>query len=495
MRARKGVLTVYLSLIMTLILSLVMVSLESARVCMIRSQSQIFTDLAGEMLFSAYTKPLTDRYGLFVLDVGAHSEKLACFEDFLKANVEEDRPFVLSGQVEEVRYEDLIRIDCNDFENLKDQIVRFEKTLMGKEALDLITGSLTGLRKEEKEKNQCLSDLSEAGKVKAEAKSQEDGDETADEKPEDPREGMGNLLKRSILSLVMEDRPVSDRSISGQSFSFYTEPEKPIQVITDFLDGLKLAGQLKKEGTLTDLLGGAAHMGDSLIVDQYLNEHFGCLTDTRDAPSALMYEREYLLYGRDNDKDNLSSALTELFQLRMLLNLAFLYSDPGKSGQAEVLADSICAASALPVLAPAVKLMLLICWASGEALVDVSALTKGEKVVLIKSSDTWSLSLSQLVTLAKGEIGLSGLHKDSRQGLDYDHYLSLLLLKAGDNKKMIRMTRLMEANIRLSEGYEDFAFADCITGADFRARIHIPAAFFAHPGQVTETVRSSYKYK
>lgn len=53
---------------------------------------------------------------------------------------------------------------------------------------------------------------------------------------------------------------------------------------------------------------------------------------------------------------------------------------------------------------------------------------------------------------------------ENKKGLLYEDYLRILLTFTGRKKKYERMENLMQANIRLAEGYENFNIRRCYYG-------------------------------
>lgn len=70
-----GSITVFLALILVLILSLVLVTCEQARVSALRSYAQLMLDAASESAAADYYRPLFDEYGLFALNMGYGKRK------------------------------------------------------------------------------------------------------------------------------------------------------------------------------------------------------------------------------------------------------------------------------------------------------------------------------------------------------------------------------------------------------------------------------------
>jgi len=89
---------------------------------------------------------------------------------------------------------------------------------------------------------------------------------------------------------------------------------------------------------------------------------------------------------------------------------------------------------------PLYAALIMTAWASGEALIDINRLKKGESVPLIKKSDDWRLSIEGLSS--KNE-------KENSEILDFDYkeYLRLLLYLTPQKIKLLRIQDLIEINM------------------------------------------------
>ena len=65
----------------------------------------------------------------------------------------------------------------------------------------------------------------------------------------------------------------------------------------------------------------------------------------------------------------------------------------------------------------AVAQALLLAWALGESVMDLRSLMKGGKVPLVKSTETWQLSLAGLMTLGTEDDHGEGVDAGRRSGL------------------------------------------------------------------------------
>ncbi len=177
----------------------------------------------------------------------------------------------------------------------------------------------------------------------------------------------------------------------------------------------------------------------------------------------------------------------------MPFNLLYLYADGGRDGELTRAVASL-ANAALPVAGELIRLLLILCWASAESVVDCYALLHGKKVPFLKDAGSWNLSIDQIGELAASGNSPGSFVRDGTRGLDYGKYLLVLLVACGEEKKLIRMTQLMEKNVRLEEGWEHFTIGSCVTGATFEGRAEIRGRFIAGMAMPSQTFQVSYGY-
>ena len=206
----------------------------------------------------------------------------------------------------------------------------------------------------------------------------------------------------------------------------------------------------------------------------YCKEHFqGYEYDSTmetDQNQILDYELEYLIHGLDTDQENLKGVVKELFLIREMANYGYLQTDTAKMAQAYGIATTLGAASGNPLVVETIKQGILIAWASAEALLDVRGLLAGKKIPMWKTSDTWTSDLSCI-----GQYKTSFVTaKESEMGLTYEQYLVGLLYTKSDKVISERALDLIEGNIRLQEGYEEFCVDHIMVEAQIQYTYEYP---------------------
>lgn len=509
---RRGVITVYLSLVFLIMLSLILVLLEAARVYTIGTMTERYADMAAEMVFASYVQPLAERYDLLVLDIGKNGENLNQFAEYLSMNLEDDqensRAFKLSAQIETAEGEKTASVRDENWESLKEQIERYEKYAMGSTGIDMLKELISQLQgtgvteKVEDYADELRSDGQAADKAAAEAEKTEENEENTgntDGEVQDPRPGIKRWLKSGLLNLVMGDRTISGKSIETENCSWHTE-ENPKQTLLDSFDGYgEVINALNDQNITDQIRQGLKEQEMQLMVDLYILEKFSRLcgnseSEEKNGETILNYETEYILSGHGTDRENLESAVAGIFTLRTLLNLAYLYTSQEKGAVLQSVVQGLSVLAAIPVVGQLIELLLMVCWAAAEAVVDCAALTDGKKVPLMKNDSSWNLTMEQLISIGEKGGHASDYVKDGSSGLDYGQYLLILMLLMPSETKMIRMTQLMECNTRLIEGYEQFAFSNCAVAAEFSGSVNIEEKFWKHPGQLKHGFHVEYSY-
>lgn len=262
----------------------------------------------------------------------------------------------------------------------------------------------------------------------------------------DPRKGFMKLLKEGSVSLVMGKRQVSNLPMN----IVYSKKDTTKQKIWNFMDRKAMEKQMDQlreplsEDSLTS----------ELPVILYATKYFHYLTDTS-KKEGTKYEVEYLIAGKDTEKENLGDVFWKMIAFRFLTNITCIYKDPAKQKEAVLLATSILGITGLPPVISVAKNLLLIALAYGESIIDVRNLSEGKKVPVIKTPSNWQLSFSNLSTL-------NCKRKPVNKGMKYEDYLFLLLIMQKDKRqKYFRMMDLMEQNIKSK--VMDFKLDQCIS--------------------------------
>lgn len=483
---KKGSITVYLLLFLTTLLLLLGAVLLSARYRGAKVMVKAAARQSMFDLFSRYEPVLFKEYDLLFMDAGFGTAE---FRPGLMLDCMEKNAGVLWGEnssatnlwglgdCQAVLHGYTLATD-QEGEAFYRQAIEAASYLLAEDAVHALQGQIN-LGSRQKKTGQTQGDVKEACDTYQEAvqKAQEGEYEKGAAKDEgstdpapalkaedNPIEVIKKLQKKGILGLVMpENSVVSDKKVKKSSLLSGRKTEK----------GIGLAGA-----------AGAHKTADHLLFDRYLAEHLSSFVDP-DEKAALAWQLEYVIGGKQNDKENLKKTVDALFLLREGSNLLYLKQDAGSMAKVRTMAASIAAALAVPVGEELIAGVLCVCWAYGESLEDVRALLAGEKVPLIKDRSSWRLSLSELSTVGKNR-GRKGSYGD--KGLTYREYLELLLGMKADRECLSRGMDMAEVGMRSKTGNENFSLDHCIYEMEAEIRATVSGA-----GMISAKEKRSYE--
>lgn len=282
---------------------------------------------------------------------------------------------------------------------------------------------------------------------------------------EDVKSAKSSLILRQILS--------GENAISGKS----TEKDDAVE-----RRNLHTGNFRNKDSS------GAA---DKPLIIQYLKKYTSNYRNNLQVPHALMYEQEYILFGKYSDKDNLEKMASRLVLLREGINFAYLMTDSAKQEEALFMATAIAAAAAIPAAVKAIQMGLLASWAYAESIMEVRTLFSGGKIAAVKTAENWTVSLTEAAAVL---FNTSVKAKEVSGGISYEDYLHAFLTLESKEKIGIRFANLLEKNFRMYAGYEQVK-ADCmITAMETNLCYHASQAFLTFV-MIGDLSKKGYKYE
>ena len=280
-------------------------------------------------------------------------------------------------------------------------------------------------------------------------------------------EQVGNMAGKGMLELVLPEGTV----VSGTDLRLSGTPS--VQRKTD-------GGGLKEkdrdgDSQSTGFLTGARTLIQRLIIGEYDIRFFKGFK--KEMQKGEFYELEYIIHGKEKDRDNLSGAAARLVAFREGLNLVHILSDAGKRQEARSLALTIVGGTGILPLVSVVAFFIMAVWALGEALLDVRCLLEGKRVPVFKNGTDWKLDLAGLL-----EMGRSGSLTDGEggngSGTDYKGYLRILIFGGYDTDLVYRMMDVMQ--IVTAEKQPGFTLANCVCTVDAEALVSGKHVFFSN---------------
>ena len=467
----KGQTTIFFSLIISALFLFTLIALEVGRIYMSRVKVGAVVHSTQSSIMADYNSELFERYHLLFMDPTYGTGSEAALEekitDYLESSLNGEKgkgSGIYQFQVEEVCLADKKGILDENMEQLKEQIVEYEKTAGVVHKAEDLAKRLYGKQ----------SDLEGAAK-ETEINGVEMGDAGTENKSEgnsdvevtDPRDTLKDALKFGMLSFLMP----GNSDVSKKEYDFKDAPsmqyEKQQEEEKDnsFQDIGFLKGFLKesaKEESYSGLEKQAAFI-------DYASSHFSNGIK-QDQTCVMKCELEYILKGKTNDYDNLQSVINEITWLRMPVNYAYLLTDTEKKSEALTLAAAICTATGTEALIEVVKYLLLGCWAYGETLCEMKTLLEGGQISYVKTKENWNTDLKNLAA------GNSAKKVDA--GLSYEDYLMILLAKKGEKKQDICYARMLDVmELNLKEEDLDFCMTNCVGAMTIQGKVSVNSLF------------------
>lgn len=262
------------------------------------------------------------------------------------------------------------------------------------------------------------------------------------------------IVEEGILGFIVEDpSALSEAAIQTENLPSVTSMNDP-----------------EDEGD------GISQEAGKIIYSEYLLSHFGNYLDPKEN-TGLQYELEYIISGKDTDKENLSSTATKIMLLREGCNFIYLLKDGEKRNEAYEMAMALVGFTGMPLLVTITQFLILGAWAMAESIVDVKNLLKGDEVSIIKSTSEWNLSLMGAKNLSSSTSS-SGENKPG--ALNYQQYLRMIILMENKTKLYFRTMDIIQVNI--CKNYNsDFRMADCISSAEINATYGAKPLFTIFP--------------
>lgn len=283
---------------------------------------------------------------------------------------------------------------------------------------------------------------------------------------------LSELLTTGILSLVgISKEEQSERSLSGEDLpSAGLQKENIFEELMACIDEVQTMFQ---SGGIGEVLKSAGNsILDGTALELYSMKYFHFYGE--ESPyTKLNYEREYLIFGNEEDKSNLLSMVLYLVAIRALFGMVMILKQPDRMAQLEALSLGVSGFTGIPVLAAVVKYSVLLLWSVEEALVEVSALLQGKRIAV---TGMGTVSFGEIFLMNKEAIKRKAQSLPEGMGAAYQDYLSLLSLTKGTKEKAYRAMDIIQENIRYR--YNDsFRIRNLVTEIAFCTKVELNPLF------------------
>lgn len=456
--AKQGSITVYLCLILAVILSLITVSFYS--VCFAAGRVALASGMEQGLysLFAGYDRELFDAYGLLFLDGGYGTGDLKlegmCNEVQEAASYVVDPQALLGICLEEGTIEGYVLATDNQGAAFRKQICTLMEKKLGAAGVQVLSEKMQdqfGVMEEQKEKKDRLDTKNaerdyekkkEIAKTENMQLREKEYKKQIEVPPdfENPIEVIQKIRKMGILGLVVSEvSNLSNYALSDESLINERELQQGMGLLPEAASGTK----------------------EKFLLLEYLSEMFPCYASTGQG-QGLKYQMEYVVGGKKSDMENLKSVVYQLLAVREASNLIYLCTDAVRCAEADEMAITISTMLLMPEAYSLVSFVLKICWAFGESILDIRELLEGGEIPLLKDDTSWQLSLNSLSKLL--EWGDEERH--SSEGMNYQQYLTMLLMVKKEETLARSLMTLIEHNMRLLGGNPRFCMDSYIEAVE-----------------------------
>lgn len=440
-----GSITIFLALSLTLIISVILSTVESSRRLAVSAYLEGITAMGMDSLFADYCIQLWEEYQIFSL-VTNNIEFENKLKDYIEPNSHNS---FLQGNLKDIKINEYSNLTDNYGEVFIDQLLSAMKYkefsyiadyLLADSDIEYDPSDLSELADDDLNADDFTSldfgSLFEKVEAANETLLEEDHELTVDLSDTfslDALRGIMHIFDNTLIYYLVESPyDVSHLNISLRGLPSYYITENEGKTTVKY----------------TPL--------DKFLIAEYIVNHFSSYTTTV-KEFALKYQLEYILCGYDNDEDNLVECARMLVILRFGFNVAHILTDKDKMNTLASIAETTAAIPALPII---IETVLICLWAISESVIDVRDLLAGKKVNLIKTSDQWTLSIENLL-----EFDYSTESKNSGDyGLTYNNYLEMLLFKNKSHQLAARTLDLIQLDYSTTIN-DTFTISQCIVGA------------------------------
>ena len=509
---KRGSITVFLTFIFVIIMSLITAVIENTRVLSSDAYVSVAADSAAETVMGDYNRELYEQYKLFgyggyngLGEIDINNE----FNEILKDNL------TVRPENSYKSYSDIYRL-CNiksepdkckyitDDDFFDKQISSYLKVVAVDDIKNSIMNTDTGLMNRKMDTDALsVADDYESGKFdqndngsnpkdgsgnlpSSNAKNTGNDDEKKDNTVSDsaggnPLKCLKDMVKDGILSLVCDVHNVSEKEVCKRESCDEKKKDK-----ADNDEKFSAGGYLKKyiednqSGQDVELekeeKSSASKIEYMIYAQKMFSSYVNNLNKTVD------YGNEYIIAGKESEKDNLLYVVNRLMVMRMAVNYSYIVSDPILQEKSLATATTIAGVIGIPAVITAVKYTILTILAYEESCIDLCAILQGRAVPMVKNVTNFKMSYEEICLGSKNLFEQKalqyGAESDIKRADEFTYIKGIYMLQMLVPKKTIkeRMLDLIQHDMR-KRFQESFCIDTCICSARFRVSYDIPYAY------------------
>ncbi len=447
--AKKGSITVMLSLTMMMFFIFCLTLVEGVRMYYLRVKAEQAMELAAFSVLSEYQQELFDYYGVFFLDLDYEqgTENVAVLEQRAQNYLWKN-----AGELTTVK------LTAKDFRRGTDgggtsffrQAVEQIKVKSGYKFLEELLGDMDVVINDDVNLNEVLSESIVAAE-----------------------EILGEYVDQEGMPLFQISLPsVSFPTINALTEAVFGSLEN-LSEKTINLNERILERDLKKGVGIEENLA----LSDMQLFHTYLFTHFDHynLQHTGILNKVLEYQLEYIISGKKSDKENLENIMWRIFLLRAGGNYLFYHQDAEKMAEAESEAVALVGITGNAVLINLVREILLISKAIQDGILETKQVFAGDEVPMYQNGV------------------FSGVK------LGYEEYLFLFLNTTEETIKIYRCMDIVEMEVRNKSGYENLCIDHCVDSFELQWTYQFESLFemipLMHSGIYENTITRKIFYE
>lgn len=202
----------------------------------------------------------------------------------------------------------------------------------------------------------------------------------------------------------------------------------------------------------------------------------------KSSASAVDYGMEYLICGKENERDNLTGVINRIISMRMLINFAIISKDEVIKAKALATATAIAGITGIEPVIKGVQYAIIAILAFEESCIDTAALLDGKKIPLLKNTTDIKIKYEEICTVSGSFFREKARQYQESDGkitanfIDYREYLFAFLAVVPEEKIKSRLFDIIQHDLRTRYN-ESFRIYDCIVAADYNITYSMKFAF------------------
>lgn len=463
----KGSITLFFSILFGACITLIMALTESARLFGVNTRFESAAEAAMHSLFSMYDGDLLEDFDLMLLNT-ADLEEYGGIEGVLTLYLE--KSFSTRSDYKTL-YGNLFRghvISCTATETI--DVLDDQGEFFAREVLDYMkyrTLKIAGTKvKELLTQQEAGASAKKQLEIDMQAEDEALGQETDAQQQENSAEAQDELTEGWLGKLA---------AIQRNGWIEFVLPFE--QTASEYRI---TPGALPSDHDMETLQHPVTAPGDieeALFFTEYLLEHCSCYT-VQQMKRDMCYELEYIISGKETDKENLKNTLEKLLLLREGMNIMTIMKEEDLLRQAESAARALTGWTGQETLVRFTQLAIVSGWAYTESLVDLRTLLHGGNVPMLKNREQWVLAYQDIGTFLNGK---KNQIFGGDEGMSYLEYLRLLLYQ---QDKVLRRFRTMDViQLRLRTYKPEFYMQNCLYAVRADLKISQKPLFFSFGGR------------